>query len=83
VRGVHHADPYAGKETIHDFLRGLRSDAEQHFQQSAVNVEKRAEGIIGGQRDVEVGNYQNIFRNIIDPVIYFYLSVGGAKTCFA
>jgi hypothetical protein len=83
VYGVDLANPHPGIDFINDLLHGLRPDPKQHFQQSAVVVEKRAKGIVGGHRYVERGNFQDVFGDVVNQIINGDLSAGGVKAGFA
>ena len=66
--GVNQSHTHSGIDSGNQFLHGLSTNPWKFIQEPAFPTEERPKGISGGQSNMQVRNFQDVFGDIVDPV---------------
>jgi len=83
VGGVDHTNADTGIQLLYQFTDGLGCGLQEDLQSGAVIEEARPQQVVGGEGDVEVGDFEEIAGDVVNPIVDTYLAAGRAKTGFA
>jgi hypothetical protein len=79
VNGVDHAEAQVQIQVSEHLADRQRCRFQEDLQERAVGVEEGAQEVIGGEGDVEMGDFEQVLGDVVDPVVDADFATGGAE----